>query len=144
MPFSPTVAPKTDSSPIPTKPTLARGASSKKKVPPIGGGTDRSQSVDDYQDSDYEPLPIETTREQMDMGLRSIRNSANKKKATKVFDDAGAPPRGTVKVTTRPSRSRSPSPDTPSDSGISSLRSQPTDHMDQPAPRKKGSVLFMM
>ncbi|XP_064599948.1 TOG array regulator of axonemal microtubules protein 1-like isoform X2 [Liolophura sinensis] len=81
-----------DDTPIPLKPTLARGsATQRSKVPPIIPSGDKYQTPrDEDRDSAYAPslegtADLENQAEMMS-SLRQIRNSASKKKAAKIFE----------------------------------------------------------
>ncbi|GFR83234.1 protein FAM179B-like [Elysia marginata] len=69
-----------DESPIPRRATIARGSATRRKVPPI------SPSSDFYDDNDSAYAPSDEGRSGMNGSLRTIRNSATKKRAEKIFE----------------------------------------------------------
>ncbi|KAK3737948.1 hypothetical protein RRG08_028572 [Elysia crispata] len=69
-----------DESPVPRRATIARGSATRWKVPPI------SPSSDYYDDNDSAYAPSDEGRSGMNGSLRTIRNSATKKRAEKIFE----------------------------------------------------------
>ncbi|CAG5117604.1 unnamed protein product, partial [Candidula unifasciata] len=80
--YSPSVAFKPDENepPLPGRPTLARGSVTRRKVPPI------PLSAESFDSSDSAYTPSEEGKSSMNGSLKSIRNSATKKRADKLFE----------------------------------------------------------
>ncbi|XP_035828901.1 TOG array regulator of axonemal microtubules protein 1 [Aplysia californica] len=72
--------PDEDEAPVPRKATMARGSATRRKVPPI------SPSSDFYDDNDSAYAASDDGRSGITGSLKTIRNSATKKRVDKMFE----------------------------------------------------------
>ncbi|XP_059143119.1 TOG array regulator of axonemal microtubules protein 1-like isoform X2 [Physella acuta] len=71
--------PDEDDTPIPRKATIARGSAGRRKVPPISMSSD-------FDDSDSAYVASDDSKSSMNGSLKTIRSSATKKRADKLFE----------------------------------------------------------